>query len=109
MPSSNLDLSGVWSLASADAVHRADMPLPGDVHTALKVAGLIPDPYEGRNEEQVQWVAERDWVVERQFVVDDPDGRWYLDITNLDTVAIVFINDVPVLSADNCFRRFRPD
>ena len=109
MPSSNLDLSGVWSLASADAVHRADMPLPGDVHTALKVAGLIPDPYEGRNEEQVQWVAERDWVVERQFVVDDPDGRWYLDITYLDTVAIVFINDVPVLSADNCFRRFRPD
>ncbi len=37
------------------------------------------------------------------------DADWYLDIDNLDTVAVVFVNDIPVLSADNCFRRYRPD
>ena len=109
MTMSTLDLSGVWQLASADASHRADMPVPGDVHTALKLAGVIPDPYVGRNELDVRWVAEREWVIERSFAVDKPDGAWYLDITYLDTVAVVFVNDVPVLSADNCFRRHRPD
>ena len=109
MTMSALDLSGTWQLASTDGSHRAAMSVPGDIHTALKLAGIIPDPYVGRNENQVQWVAEREWVLERRFLIDDPDGSWYLDISYLDTVAIVFVNDVPVLSADNCFRRYRPD
>ncbi|MDQ0135544.1 beta-mannosidase [Neorhizobium galegae] len=104
-----IDLSGPWQLASADGTHRTEMPLPGDVHTALKTAGIIPDPYFGRNENAVQWVANADWTIERHFTLDEPAGSWYLDITYLDTVATVFVNDVPVLQADNCFRRYRPD
>lgn len=104
-----IDLHGEWRLSSADGDHQAAITLPGDVHSALHAAGLIPDPYFGRNEEVVQWVAERDWVIERQVVVLDISGSWYLDIDYLDTVAVVFVNDVPVLSADNCFRRYRPD
>jgi beta-mannosidase len=104
-----IDLHGEWRLSSADGEHGAPITLPGDVHSALAEAGLIPDPYFGRNEDLVQWVAERDWVIERSFVVPDADGSWYLDIDYLDTVAVVFVNDVPVLSADNCFRRYRPD
>ena len=77
------------------------MSVPGDVHTALKVAGIIPEPYVGRNEDRVQWVAETEWLLERRFLIDDPDGSWYLDLTYLDTVAIVFLNDVTVLSAYN--------
>ena len=109
MSISHLDLAGTWQLAEAGGAHRSTMQVPGDVHTALKDAGIIPDPYFGRNEDKVQWVAQREWEIERQFVIDDPDGSWYLDVTYLDTVAVVFINDVPVLSADNCFRRYRPD
>ncbi len=104
-----LDLSGEWRLSSADGEHSATIVLPGDVHSALQAAGIIPDPYFGRNEEAVQWVAEREWSVERSFFVDRTEGNWYLDIDYLDTVAVVFVNDVPVLSADNCFRRYRPD
>ena len=104
-----IDLSGPWQLASADGTHRTQMPIPGDVHTALKTAGIIPDPYFGRNENDVQWVANADWTIERRFALDDPTGSWYLDITYLDTVATVFVNGVPVLQADNCFRRYRPD
>ncbi len=105
----DIDLSGPWQLASADGTHRTQMPIPGDVHTALKTTGIIPDPYFGRNENDVQWVANADWTIERRFALDDPTGSWYLDITYLDTVATVFVNGVPVLQADNCFRRYRPD
>lgn len=103
------DLSGEWTLATDDGEHATTISIPSDVHTALNKSGLIPDPYFGRNENDVQWVAHRDWVVERRFHIDPTDGDWYLDIDYLDTVAVVFINDVPVLSADNCFRRYRPD
>ncbi|MBW8318237.1 MAG: glycoside hydrolase family 2 protein, partial [Rhizobium sp.] len=104
-----IDLSGEWRLSTADGQHGAAMTLPGDVHSALQAAGIIADPYFGRNEEAVQWVAEHDWTLERSFFLDHADGQWYLDIDCLDTVAVVFVNDVPVLSADNCFRRYRPD
>ncbi|SMF70038.1 beta-mannosidase [Xaviernesmea oryzae] len=105
----SIDLSGTWQLTSLNGTHCTEIPIPGDVHSALKSAGIIPDPYFGRNENEVQWVAREDWTVERQFTLDDPDGSWYLDITYLDTVATVFVNGVAVLEADNCFRRYRPD
>jgi len=106
---STLDLAGEWRLTSPGSDHDLKMPVPGDVHSALHAAALIPEPYFGRNEEVVQWVAERDWVIERSFMLDDADGDWYLDIDYLDTVASVFVNDAEVLKADNCFRRYRPD
>ena len=44
-----LDLSGPWSLADGGQ-DPAPIAVPGDVHSALLAAGLIPDPYAGRNE-----------------------------------------------------------
>lgn len=109
MSETALDLSGLWQLATSDGKHACIAAIPGDVHSALHVAKIIPDPYFGRNENDVQWVAEADWVLTRSFSIDHLEGDWYLDIDYLDTVAVVFINDIPVLSADNCFRRYRPD
>ncbi|MEI2296914.1 beta-mannosidase [Ensifer sp. MJa1] len=106
-----LDLSGDWQLSSADNSHALAIALPGDVHTALLAAGVIDDPYVGRNENDVQWVAHKDWVIERTVTVaaQDVAGYWYLDLESLDTVASVFVNDQLVLEAENCFRRYRPD
>ena len=83
------DLAGSWQLSSGDGEAKCAITLPGDVHTALHRAELIPDPYFGRNEEKVQWVAEREWTVERSFTLPDAEGDWYLDIDYLDTVASV--------------------
>jgi beta-mannosidase len=106
-----LDLAGDWQLSSVDNSHALTIALPGDVHSALLKAGVIDDPYVGRNENDVQWVAHKDWVIERTVTVAAGDlaGYWYLDLESLDTVASVFVNDVAVLEAENCFRRYRPD
>jgi beta-mannosidase len=105
-----LDLSGTWSLSSLDAAHSLTMTVPGDVHSALLDAGLIPDPYVGRNENDVQWVAEQDWVLERDVEISEAGaGGWYLDLSGLDTVVDVYLNDSLVLGAENSFRRYRPD
>ncbi len=107
----DIDLSGDWLLASSDNSHALTIAVPGDVHSALQAAGIIADPYVGRNEDEVQWVAHQDWVLERTFQMEAADlgGHWYLDIESLDTIASVFVNDVLVLKADNCFLRHRPD
>ncbi|MEA3516992.1 beta-mannosidase [Rhizobium mulingense] len=108
-PPFNIDLSGSWQLTSVDGEIKSVITLPGDVHTALYRAALIPDPYFGRNEEKVQWVAEREWAVERSFTLQEAEGDWYLDIDYLDTVASVYVNGFLALEADNSFRRYRPD
>ena len=62
-----LDLSGAWRLESGDGGMAAAIALPGDVHSALIAAGIIPDPYVGRNELEVRWVADADWRLTRDF------------------------------------------
>ncbi len=105
-----LDLAGPWTLKSLDSPHNVVMAVPGDVHSALIAAGEIAHPYVGRNEYGVRWVANEEWQATRVFQFDgDVKRGWYLDITYLDTVADVFVNDILVLSAENSFRRYRPN
>jgi beta-mannosidase len=105
-----IDLGGEWRIASADGKMTAPYPVPGDVHSALIAAGLIPDPYRGRNELDVRWVANQDWTATRTFAHEpDAGGHYYLDIDYLDTVAEIRLNDALVASCRNCFRRYRVD
>jgi beta-mannosidase len=105
-----IDLAGQWFLASLDGEHACVMAVPGDAHSALIAAGIIPHPYVGRNELNVRWVAERDWKIERRFqVTGAKSGDWHLDLTYLDTAASVEINGQQVLHSENAFIRYRPD
>ena len=58
-----IDLAGTWQLSTLEGSHSTPMQVPGDVHSALLSAGIIPDPYAGRNERDVQWVAEVAWAI----------------------------------------------
>jgi len=110
-PEDRIDLAGEWCLRDAGGRHEAAMPIPGDAISALHAADLIPDPYFGRNEFQLRWIAEEDWLASRTFMLPadaDPEG-WHLDIDYLDTVAEIRINGRTVLEAANSFRRFRVD
>ncbi len=103
-----IDLAGQWEIKSADGKHKAAYQVPGDVHSSLITAGIIPDPYIGRNEYDVRWVAEQDWIATREFDWAG-EGQWHLDIDYLDTVSEIKINGKSVLKADNCFRRYQPE
>ncbi len=109
MGAEKIDLGCVWLIESSDGRHQADYPVPGDVHSALIAARVIPHPYIGRNEHDVRWVAEDDWIAHRSFEWHGPEGSWYLDIDYLDTVAEVRVNGAVVLAAANSFLRYRPE
>jgi beta-mannosidase len=101
------DLSGLWTLSDESGAHSIPFALPGDAISALHAAGVIADPYWGRNEYDVRWVAARDWVAVRRFTHDGSPADLVVD--GLDTVAEITLNGQPVLSAANAFRRFRVD
>ena len=95
------DLSGIWSLADERGDYALSAAVPGDVHSALQAAGLIPDPYVGRNEYGVRWIADRDWTLARSF--EDTGGPRLLLVDGLDTVAEVRLNGAVVLRAESAF------
>lgn len=102
-----LDLAGGWTLSDESGAHVIVCDLPGDGTSALHKAGVIPDPYWGRNEYDCRWVAERDWTARRSFVHDGSPAELVID--GLDTVAEVRLNGALVLSAANAHRRWRVD
>jgi beta-mannosidase len=105
-----LNLAGTWRLRCDARSIEVDYRVPGDVHSTLIAAGVIPDPYMGTNELEVRWVADEEWVATTRFAVEKIEaGAYYLDIDYLDTIADVSVNGVHVLHAENCFRRYKPD
>ncbi|MFK7856210.1 MAG: glycoside hydrolase family 2 protein [Granulosicoccus sp.] len=106
---STLSLAGDWQLHDEKREYLLDMAIPGDVINALYNASLIPDPYAACNEHDLRWIAEREWHIERDFYIDSQslDSGWVLYISELDTVAEVYVNDQCVLEAENQFRRYQ--
>lgn len=103
-------LGGKWKFRESGKVQWHTGNVPGVVHTDLLELGLIPDPFIGQNERDVQWVDKQDWIYQRYFNLEkklaDADSL-RLVFDGLDTYADVYLNDSLVLKADNMFRRWR--
>ncbi|PCJ89947.1 MAG: beta-mannosidase, partial [Hyphomicrobiales bacterium] len=102
-----VDLAGDWTLSDVDNEHKIAFQLPGDAISALHKAGVIPEPYWGRNEYDVRWVSERKWIARREFDLETCDFE--LLVSGLDTIADIWINGQQVLSGRNSFRSYRKD
>ncbi|MDE6085879.1 MAG: glycoside hydrolase family 2 protein [Muribaculaceae bacterium] len=103
-------LDGNWNFRESGKVVWHPGHVPGVVHTDLLSLGLIPDPFVGQNEREVQWVDKQDWIYERYFDLDQDlasADSLRLVFDGLDTYADVYLNDSLVLKADNMFRRWR--
>lgn len=107
-----------WQFRQADSSqHDGDfLPVaqfPTNVHLDLMHHGLIPDPYVGKNERLVQWVAEKPWLYRTAFAAPSPlpppPAKAVLALDGLDTFATVVLNGRVVLEADNMFTPHRVD
>src|SRR6201989_1789340 len=86
--------------------------VPGSVHTDLLANKLIEDPFYRDNEPKLQWIGKTDWEYQTTFDVSAPMlARRHLELVfeGLDTYATVFLNERPLLEADNMFRTWRVD
>lgn len=105
-------LSGGWRFREADTGDWLPATVPGTVHTDLLANGKIADPFYRTNERDQQWIDKKDWEYATRFDLDAAalaHDHLELVFEGLDTYAEVYVNDAPVLSADNMFRTWTAD
>ena len=86
--------------------------VPGDVHLDLLRHKIIPDPFFRDNESKLQWIGEAAW----EYRVSIPVAPALLQrrqielvFEGLDAFCEVYLNDRPLLTANNMFRIWRVD
>jgi beta-mannosidase len=110
-----LPLSDGWTVTAvagpAPKTVTGSIPatVPGCVHLDLMAAGLVPDPYLDRNEEQLTWIGRVDWRYESSFDWPgaDADEQVELVALGLDTVATIELNGTVVAHTANMHRSYR--
>lgn len=84
--------------------------VPGDAHTALLDARLIPDPSEADNEHALSWIGRCDWEYARTLTrVGTEADRAELVFHGVDTVATLFVDGEALASSRNMHRTWRVD
>jgi beta-mannosidase len=84
--------------------------IPGTVHTDLLNADLIPDPFYGKNEIDLQWIGQRDWEYQTQFDFPsemETETTTYLIFKGLDTFAHIYLNGELIGKTENMFINYR--
>ncbi len=107
-----LDLNGTWQFRKAGEKAWTKATVPGVVQLDMLQAGLIDDPFYGKNEEKIAWIELENWEYERSFEVDKALlEQEVIDLVfeGLDTYAEVKVNGQAVLKADNMFCTWRVD
>ncbi len=101
-----INLNGEWKLTGGNI--NCKVNIPGDFHSALISEKIIPDPFYGFNEKDVQWVGKTDWTIEREFdFTVEEKSETYLELNEADTFFTVFINNKKCASGNNAFLRHR--
>jgi len=101
-----------WQFREVGKTDWHNANVPGCVHTDLLANKLIDDPFYRDNEQKLQWIGKTDWEYQTTFTVKPGLlSREHLELVfeGLDTYANIFLNDQPLLDADNMFRTWRVD
>jgi beta-mannosidase len=118
-------ISEGWQFKEAekpDSSYLSVAQFPTNVHLDLLHHKLIPDPYIGKNELEVQWVGERVWVYRTAFATPRKAAaaatgsgagagavKAVLAFDGLDTFASVVLNGKTILETENMFIPERVD
>jgi beta-mannosidase len=92
---------------------RQTAMFPTNIHLDLLAHILIPDPFIGTNEAEVQWVGDQNWVYQCSFNLPtrEVDRFQYASLIfeGLDTFCVVKLDGKEILSSDNMFVSHRID
>jgi beta-mannosidase len=105
-----MQINSGWQFREVGKTDWYNATVPGCVHTDLLANKLIDDPFYRDNEKKQQWIDKKDWEYQTTFkVAPQTLERENVELVfeGLDTYADVFLNEQPVLKADNMFRTWR--
>lgn len=97
-----------WTFNKQNDSQKYKATIPGTVHTDLFQNKVIPDPFFGANEKELQWIENENWEYETNFSLTSSEFKNQnidLEFDGLDTYATVYLNGIVILEADNMFRK----
>lgn len=107
--SEQIKLTHDWKFSQSAKEEWHPAIVPGTVHTDLLKNNLIPEPFYGCNEKDLQWIGRTDWVYRNTFQVSATlleKSNVNLVFEGLDTYAAVSLNGNKILEANNMFRKW---
>ncbi len=108
----SMEINKNWEFRQTGTDKWFPATVPGTVHTDLLANKKIEDPYYRLNERSIQWIDKVNWEYRTKVnLTAEMTGKQHviMEFKGLDTYADVFVNDHPVLSADNMFRTWTAD
>ena len=106
----SLLLSNNWSFREKGSEKWLKATIPGTNFTDLLANELIPEPFSGSNEDQLQWVESCDWEYQCVFDVDEKilsNANIEIVFEGLDTYCRVYLNGELIILSDNMFIDYR--
>lgn len=99
-----------WTFLEPGSQQWLSAQVPGCIHTDLRQHGLIPDPFWGANESQLQWIEQRDWTYRCAF--ETPAALFEHEEIDLiagclDTLAILRLNGTEIARTESMFTGYR--
>ena len=103
-----IEISKNWEFRQVGTKAWRSAEVPGVVHLDLLKHGLIPDPFWGTNEKEVQWIENENWEYKTTFLTPSFSKKknYKLVFEGLDTYATVFLNGKKILECENMFIRY---
>jgi beta-mannosidase len=101
-----------WSFKKISDSNWISAKVPGTVHTDLYNNKIIPNPFFGNNEKDLQWIENETWEYQTSFKISKEESKnqnTILQFEGLDTYAEVFLNNKKILDANNMFRTWKVD
>lgn len=96
-----------WILTTDTLNIKLNVEVPSVVQADLYDNKLIPNPYLGNVEPDLQWIPQHEWEYNLDFCVHDnifKENVVEIVFEGLDTYADVWLNDILLFHADNMFR-----
>ena len=112
MIKSEIELKENWLFTSSEEYNWLPAKVPGTVHTDLIDNNKIEDPFFGINEQNLQWIGEKDWLYCKFFSLNQQilsKENVVLVFEGLDTFTEIYLNDILLLKSDNMFREWEID
>ena len=100
------NLNQGWEFKEANDKRWLSANIPGNIHLDLMNNELIPDPFFGKNESELQWISDKDWMYRLLFKTDkDIKNKKNIELCfhGVDTYADIFLNDKKIISSNNMF------
>ena len=112
-----LHLDKDWYFRQGDEPNATYLPtqgFPTEIHLDLLHHDLIPDPFVGKHEKDIQWVGEKPWIYRTKFCSPNAlqsrkTRSTFIVFEGLDTYATVLLNGKTIVKSENMFLPARVD